>query len=488
MREVGAGNVHARSPRKGSRFFSTRNGGMLLLLALIGSYVVVQAPWHVAPMFAFACLLLGSICAAFVFADRMTDVLGPKTIATLLYAASFSVGPLYLVSYGNYQNPYFGSVVNERLGEAAVLVLISFAALVVGYRLIIFAGPRPQPSHARPIEISRSQSRFAVRAGVFLLVLGVICYVVMIVKAGGISHILGYRGGRAQIIEGVYGGWFWGSLLIFAGYGLVSLDMMPNHPWLCIVVAAMISLAYFPLQGRDLIVAPFFCWLILFHYLNRPITWRVLITGGIALLAVSAFAAQYRESDAGQFQNDPGKFVREFVGNFESELRLAIALNIEELDAVLIAVTYVDKTGDHLGPRTLLAWAEPIDRQLFGDSIRTIAAGGFMDVLVMPDHLGWKTALSPSLVGELYISLGWLGTIAGMFAYGAVIGWLTRWRDSFSRSPILFAAYPFVTYMIIKMIVDGTGQLFRPVVVAVALIICASLGPKPALRRQYERV
>jgi hypothetical protein len=109
-----------------------------------------------------------------------------------------------------------------------------------------------------------------------------------------------------------------------------------------------------------------------------------------------------------------------------------------------------------------------------------------MDVLIYPEHQGWNTALSPSLPGELFISLGWFGIVLGMFLYGALLRVFRWWEDGRYRAPILFAAYPYVSFMIIKMLVDGSAQLFGPLLVLSVVAACAMIGPKTPEIREYE--
>ena len=70
------------------------------------------------------------------------------------------------------------------------------------------------------------------------------------------------------------------------------------------------------------------------------------------------------------------------------------------------------------------------------------------------------------------------GAVYFTLVYGAVFALLTVWvqRGVFLR-PLLFAAYPFVVYMLAKMIVDGTTHAFRPMIVFLAALACALLAP-----------
>jgi hypothetical protein len=456
----------------------TERGLAVLAVAVIGIAAVLQAPWGRFPAFSGICIVLGAICGAVLLLHRPLDLLSPLKVVTLLYAISFSVVPLLLADEGIYSFSYLGLGGTAAREVAAGAALLGYLGLLMGYAAVT-RGRQPPADHGytHP-EVRGSQRSMMIWVGWVLLVAGAVSYLVLVRGVGGISFILAYTGGRADIFQGVYGGWFWGILFMIAGYSLVASAIMPRRPLLCLVGALGLSALYFPLQGRDLVIAPLFCWVYLFHLYVRPLRWREVLVWALAIVVVSSVLGAFRRMSDVELRQDIGSVVGEFSSNAMEHVTAVLSKNIEQLDSIMVAARYLEQGGDHLGMGALFAWIEPIDRLLFRNSIDTIESGVVMDYLVMPEHRGWRTALSPSLVGELLISTGWIGVLIGMVAYGMGVGGLTRWAAPARRSPVLLAAYPFITYMTVKMLLDGTIQSFRSVVVMGAIAVCFMIIPK----------
>ena len=259
-----------------------------------------------------------------------------------------------------------------------------------------------------------------------------------------------------------------------------------RHPWLCLILALTLAAVFVPLQGRDIVVGPVFCWLIFYHTLRKPVRWRTVAVGALAIVVIAAMLAAFRTGGNRIAMRDSGSFVSAFSANAGKHLTEVVSANIDQLDTAMIAVRYVELNDETIGAAALLSWLAPISRQFFAGTIPFIYTGVFMDLLVNPQHRGWNTALSPSLPGELYLSLGWPGVSVGLLLFGALFALFTFWSDRQALRPLLFAAYPFVVYMSAKMIVDGTTHAFRPMLVFLAALACALLAPSPGAKRAAD--
>jgi hypothetical protein len=438
-------------------------------------YAVADAPLFMTCSFTLA---LGCVC--FVVLHRPAQTLMPAKVASLLYAASFSYAPLWLYDRGVFRIAYFGLDSRALMGITSLITLIGYALFIVGYFLVLRALRRAVPPEASPQGAAR-QRLYALGLALPMAVLGSLCYVKLVLGSGGLTHLLSYTAGRADILSGAYGGWFWGAHLLFVAYGLVAVAAMHRHPWLCLALALLLAALFVPLQGRDIVVGPVFCWLVFFHVLRRPLRWRTVMVSALAIVLIAALLEAYRTGGNRPVMRDGGSFVSAFADNAGKHLTGVVSANIDQLDTAMIAVRYVELHGETLGPAALMSWIAPLDRQFFGGVIPWIYTGVFMDLLVNPQHRGWNTALSPSLPGELYIACGWFGIGAGMLLYGALFGLVTLWSERRAVRPLLFAAYPFVVYMLAKMIVDGTTHAFRPMIVFAAALACALLVPRAEL-------
>lgn len=449
-------------------------GWLTLVVALLVALAIMQGDWNDAALFTASSLALSIICVSVLFLHEPGNPLAPTKIVTALYAVSFAIAPLWLSAAGLYSHPYFGFRPQQLMGATALVALAGYLCMLAGYVSTGLAfSDRSSREQRASAELPIATRRAAFICACLLGAVGAISYGGLITRVGGIGYLLGYTGGRADILSGVYGGWFWGAHLLFAAYGFAAIAIMHRRPLVCFVLAAALAMTFLPLQGRDLVVAPFFCWLVLFHALRRPIGWRTVGIGALAVLVISAFVGAFRNAPDYSADSRVDAALSTFTQEWSNSLIGVVAMNIEQLDSAMVAVSYVEKERKTTGIPTLLGWAEPIDRQLFADSITTTNAGRFMDLLLFPEHYGWNTALSPSLIGELYLAAAWAGVIVGMIAFGVLLRILMQWSTLGRARVLMFAAYPFVIYMTAKMLVDGTQHAFRPLLITAAVAACS---------------
>jgi oligosaccharide repeat unit polymerase len=464
---------------KGSRAaWLTLTASVTATAAFFAIYAVPDAMLFMSCSFALALA-----CIGFVALHRPGETLVAAKVASLLYAASFSYAPLWLFDKGAFRVPYYGLDARPLMGETSLIILVGYLLFLAGYFLVLRLRRRPRwsPADVQP-DAAERQRRFALMFAVPVTLIGAFCYVKLVAGSGGLMHLLNYTGGRADILSGTYGGWFWGAHVLFVAYGLVAVALMARHPWLCLALALSLAAVFVPLQGRDIVVGPVFCWLLFYHTLRKPVRWRTVAVGALAIVLIAAMLAAFRTGGNRLAMRDSGGFVSAFSANAGKHLTDVVSANIDQLDTAMIAVRYVELQDETIGPAALLSWFAPISRQFFSGTIPFIYTGVFMDLLVNPQHRGWNTALSPSLPGELYLSLGWSGVGVGLLLFGALFALFTVWSDRRELRPLLFAAYPFVVYMSAKMIVDGTTHAFRPMIVFLAALACALLVSSPATK------
>lgn len=459
-----------------------RTAALRVLVFVATAVAILGAPWENAFSFSLCSLVLWICCAAFLLLDRPSDPLAPANTVVMLYAAVFALGPLWAYSRHAYNISYLGENRDQLIPTASALALAGFLALVAGYFASTFWN-RPHEIRPDAPEVAGALRARLLVCAFGLGAVGLVCYGVLVREAGGLGYFLNYSGGRSDIFGGVFGGWFWGTHLIFAGYGMYAVATARRHPWISAVFAIGIAMMFAPLQGRDLVIAPLYCGVMFFHRYHERLPWRTVIAGMAVAFVLAAFVGAFRQADKRSFFSNPVEFSMRFAYEVKEHVGVVISENIEQLDMVMVAERYVQNTKVHLGPLALMEWAKPIDRQLFGNSMPSIYTGKFMDRLVYPEHFGWNTALSPSLVGELLIGLGWAGVCIGMVCYGWVLGRLTRWYSNPNGSPVLYAVYPVVAYFFLKMIVDGTVHTFRPLLVFSAAAICSIAFPRRGRRR-----
>lgn len=439
----------------------TRSWLVFVSASLATLFLTMGFSEHASGQFLLCTFSIAILSVAFVIFYRPDKTLEPAKIFTLLYAASFAYAPIWLLDKRILTTTYFGNSYQETMDRTAVISLVSYICFLLGY--LLFSKNRFSPF--TNLKINLPQSSEALKLAVIASLAATSFYLLLIAKAGGIGALLGYSGGRADLLSGVWGGLFWGIHIFFAAYGFFLIARIKQNPWLCLFIGVIIAVLFVPFHGRDLIVAPIICWMFAFHTLRKNISWKMVLLGTTAVIAISGLVAAFRSGGNLLAMRDPVAFFTEFFESFSLYFSGVVETNIEQFDSAMIAVRFVEKERVVLGPMVLLNWLGPIDRTIFGGTIPTIYSGTFLDLLVTPEHKGWNTALSPSIVGELWLGLGWPGICGGMFAIGLAFSMLSRWADNWQKQPLIFAAYPFTVYMVTKLIVDGTTHLFRPLLV-----------------------
>lgn len=401
--------------------------------------------------------LLACCCAAFAIFHQPADTMNPAKVFTLLYAASFAYAPIWLLDKRVIKTTYFGNEIADTMDRTAVICLVGYVFFLTGYFLFLILARKPKISNV----ITPKEKATALNLSLLTGFAATAFYLALLGKVGGVSALLAYSGGRADLLNDVYGGLFWGIHLFFASYGFLLISKMRSQPWPCLLVGLIISGIFVPFHGRDLIIAPIFCWMLAYHALHKKVSWKAVMIGASLIISLSGLVAAFRTGGNLLAMKDPMAFFTEFSERFTLYFSGVVEENVEQFDSAMIAVRYVAKEQVVLGPFVLTSWMEPLDRALFGGVIPSIYSGIFLDLLVMPEHKGWHTAVSPSIVGELWLALGWLGISLGMMILGYGFGLMARWAANYAENPIFFAAYPFVVYMLTKLVVDGSTHLFR---------------------------
>ncbi|HKU16478.1 MAG TPA: hypothetical protein VJQ52_18960 [Steroidobacteraceae bacterium] len=403
-----------------------------------------------------------------VLDPRRRDPLEPVKLVAALHGLGFGLGPLVLAQEGVYALPYLGSYSDELLDRGAMLAFFALAAFLLGY------GGRAQSSAVVPRQASASPA-LLVTAGGALLGIGLTAYAAIIAAGGGLAAFATYSGGRAEIfqLQGIFGGLYWATFLMVAGVCAVGAAWAPRHPWLCCALGLGVALAFAPFQGRDEILAPLFCTLILMHYLHRAIKARWLVLGCAAAASVAMIVGYYRGLDeigkAALFAS-PGEVASELQAGIGEQLQGLLAKNIEQMDTFLVAQRYFDINPQPLYGQTFLHWLEPIDRQLLGGLFHFDSAGRILAELLNPDHRYLVTAASPSMVGELYLNFGALGLLLGAAVWGRALGASYRWMRHRGH-PAAIIVYPYVAWVLSKATIDGSVLFFRIVVVGLPLFV-----------------
>ncbi len=419
-------------------------------------------------LYLFCTSATSAICFFIIVNPWKPDTLEPIKLIAFFYGMSFGLGPLLLAGEGVYQIPYLGGSWLRLLGEGSLWGLIGLCCLLVGY----YSYPILSRNRGgtTSLILSRGARKTVSIFGVALLAIGAASYLVLVRQAGGLGHFITYSSGRADIFSGAFGGFYFGTFFLISGLGAISCIHAKKHPLIIMGVAVVIGGAYSLFQGREEAIAPIICGIISIHYGHRRLKTRWLIIAGAIIILLASFIGYFRSAEKSQ-SHKTDVVIGDFGQKIQIHLRKTLSQNLEQMDAFLIALRYVETTHKTLGGDTLLAWFEPIDRHILGNIIDSVQAGRFMTILVIPEHRWSNTALSPSILGELYLNFSYQGIIVGLLLYGVIVRWLYEKVSRVDSNPLILMVYPYTIWILSKAVIDGSGLLFRPFIIALPILV-----------------
>ncbi|MDR4459371.1 MAG: hypothetical protein MRJ67_02440 [Nitrospirales bacterium] len=419
-------------------------------------------------IFIGSCAAISVLSCFLLLNPWQSDPFEPIKLVVFLYGGSFGLGPLLLGPEGMYKIPYLGGAWERLLSEGSLLALFGLLVMLFGYYLYgLFPKSKPCP----PWELTKGDRKVITIFGIILLVFGFFSYAILVDQAGGLSHFLLYTGGRAEIFQNAFGALYWTSFLLISGLSAIGCAQARSHPFIVVALAVAIGLLYFPFQGREAIIAPIMCGLMLVHYGYKRIGAKWIMIMAFSLTLMASFVGYFRTIDKADVYGRPEEVVESYTDQFSHNLKRTFALNLEQMDAFLIALRHVEISNKLLNGRSFIAWLEPVDRHLLGDIIDSEQAGRFMTILVNPEHRWTQTALSPSIVGELYLNFALAGLSLGLFLYGLFIRFLDTKLRTIQHDPLILMLYPYALWSTAKIVIDGTAHFFRIVVVLLPILL-----------------
>jgi hypothetical protein len=412
------------------------------------------------------CTVISVVCFFLVVNPWTRDTLEPIKLIGFFYGMSFGLGPLLLAGQGNYHFDYLGGAWVRLLSEGSLWALAGLACLLLGYYVYPARSAKREETHG--VEPPQQARWVFSSIGIIFLGLGAASYMILVRLAGGLGHFVSYSAGRADIFGGVFGGFYFGTFFMIAGLGALACVHAKKHPFMIMTLALAIGLAYSLFQGREEAFAPIVCGMIAIHYGHERLKMQWLAIAGAVLIILASFLGYFRAADKSEPRKD---FVAEYRQNIQTHFVSTLSANLEQMDAFLIALRYVETTHKTFGGRTLISWVEPVDKHILGNVIDSVGAGRFMDILVFPEHEMSNTALSPSILGELYINFAGTGIVIGLFLYGFFARALYARVVAANRNPLIMIVYPYAIWILSKAVIDGVTLFFRPFVVALPAVL-----------------
>lgn len=458
----------------------------ILFWGLLGFWLVVSnQPSN--PTYIVFCTLISAIAFFVVINPWQNDIFEPIKCVSALYGISFGIGPLVLAPDGAYAFEYLGAAREELLSYGAIHAFVGFLCLLTSY----YAGRSGfrKVDWCQSQELSWTEKSTLTWIGFGLLVVGATSYLMLVVLTGGFAHFFYYTGARGDIFQGVFGGFYWGAFFMVAGLCALGTAHAKKRPILIVLLGLLIGAAFAVFQGRDELLGPLCCAVVLVHYCYKKLNLKLITVVALILFILASLIGAYRVAEKKAIYKNAAGFLEGFLEAVIFHSKTTFSNNLEQMDALLIAERYVQVSGKTLNGATLVDWLTPINKHLLGNAIPSIHPGVFLDYAAISEHRWNKshTALSPSLTGELYLNFSVTGVIIGLFFYGLLLRWVYVHFIEARHSRFLRCLYPFALWVLSKAVIDGTVLFFRLFVVTVPLaMVCWYLVLRSSQKRSVH--
>ena len=290
-----------------------------------------------------ACVVIAVASFVVVINPWNEDLFEPIKLASAFYGLSFGLGPLIVGPFGIYDIWYLGPQVPRLLRTGAYLSLLGYFCMLAAYYLC----PVPR-NRSRPLSpaIARKPTRGFFIGGVVVFLAGFVSYLMLVRSAGGFGHFLTYSGGRSEIFQQSFGGYYWGTLFLLSGLSVVGAAIVAKRPWAVLGLGISISIMLAFFQGRAAAIAPILVSIILIYYGHKRLSTRTLVLTAAALLFLASILGAFRAAeDKGSIRSDVAGFVIEFSTRARDNLVGTISGDIERLDMFMVCYRYVEKEG-----------------------------------------------------------------------------------------------------------------------------------------------
>jgi hypothetical protein len=407
--------------------------------------------------------IMTAIAGAVCFGGKTKDVFMPILWVAGFYALSFAVIPMLVYS------EELQEFSNNDLVSAQWALLAYFVALLIGYAL--GRGPKPKEitqSHASIPAIAQHKNQDMMVLGMVMLALGLAAYCIIILKSGGLSHFLNWKGSRANIFAAAGGGLVYRlSFLMLSGVAVISTAAVDFKPKLVAMITVAVAFSYLLFLGRNMTVATVAIFLLLYHYKVKQIKTKYVFGGIAALLLLLSVTAVIRAAGEKRaaILADPISFLKEMSQQSHEHVTHTALNYFEFLDTFTRVNEHVKESNELFWGRTFLVQLEPIDNFFFGNTlIESVHPGHFVAVLRRPDLANLAHGEYPSLPGELVLNFGPIGTTPAMLLYGVAIGLLSRLPRRGTGTLRSFALHPYSFIVLVMMVLLGSSMLFNLIV------------------------
>ncbi len=360
--------------------------------------------------------LLGWMAMHLARGDKQLDVFEPVVLIFALQAIFFPIRTLLGIALDD------RLLYNSRDATMVALFasLLGFAFFAVGCRVRVGASLTRMAERFRGEWNLRRASLFAF----VLLGLSAASWAALWFLTGSVYSLL-LIGPASKFRWDQFPAWYfyllWGTLLVQAGaiFQLVLWLRYRRQPVITLLFCAMGLLASF-LISRLAVSIFLMLVLLLFHYLRRRLSYRLLALASLVLMVYLSIAGMARSTLSLQYSNEMTgwSMVRSRAG-WADLARIYLVQGFDNFWWLGSILERVPADMPHqYGATFLPALAKPIPRALWPQ--KPLGAAAVYSRELFPDLLDQGFVAGVTALGEWYLNFSWPGIVVGMFLMGVL--------------------------------------------------------------------
>lgn len=428
----------------------------------------------------FTAIILLTLAVVIGVADdwrRNADKLSVLTLIGAFYALAFVGGSIYVWAGASLGIPV---PVHQAFGHAALvraewLCLISWVALVAGYRFRLFSVLR-----IRPLKLQAQSDGAHAAAMVVLFLVG------WVARIAGVSRGLYFH---PVLTSGVAAASSVNQALAIAGVlpsiavAYLGIRAHTRPQWRWYYRGLLLSELGFALPSGNRVdaVTVLILALVVAYYTTRGMPVKAIIFSSIfGLFFVFPVLIIYRTSnqDKGYQVSDLSTGIATYTsGGLGNTLLYGVGSTLKRFSDINLPAALEERgrKTDPIADGTTIGW-------IFTNYIPQVLDPHKRSLITYDDQLAYSLRVTPVLnssyattpVGELYLDFGTVGMFFAMIVLGAVFREMNEWLALRNTNPMVLAVYAAFAYQIVRtqepLLALGLGGLIRDLIVAAILI------------------
>jgi hypothetical protein len=407
---------------------------------------------YAGPVFILGCLTLAAV--GYREAVRWGDLLNPITVLLVLCGLRFALPTLLISINGEPKIEVIQLMSLEpfdwQLGQ--MLALAGVAGLTLGWLLV--------PTRSGGLfSLDLRGPRGAHFVGVLSMCVGILSLLLFVGKNAVVDEAIVAGLFRETSVEAGTGQYFFLSLALISGSVVASRHLIARRPalaWASLIPVAIATLSFFVLGGRVRAAVPLIGAGLLVWYTNQERRgWgRVRLLKTLTLIVVALVVATWF-GHLGRLYREGGG-----LGALEESLSLqglsdyldeSVYVDVGQLHTLAGATALGEGAAGSLGFVGAITW--PVS-----DFLNQPTGGAGVFILEKTSGMEFVAGLHPTLIGDAYLSLGFVGLVVITVGFGAITKlWYVRFRSG-RIDPCLYVVGHIYLVRLLLESVDKWGE------------------------------